>query len=94
MARKEDTLCYSFLLSVPNKATEYFAGNLPIVTSLTDGTLAEVLRDSDTVLSLSLDISMFDEMKNNVANLYARDFDSETGLPSVSDWLENMATGY
>ena len=93
MARKEDTLCYSFLLSVPNKATEYFAGNLPIVTSLT-GTLAEVLRDSDTVLSLSLDISMFDEMKNNVANLYARDFDSETGLPSVSDWLENMATGY
>ena len=39
MARKEDTQCYSFLLSVPNKAAEYFAGNLPIVTSLTDGTL-------------------------------------------------------
>ncbi len=38
------------LLSVPNKAAEYFAGNLPIVTSLTDGTLFEVLRDSDTGL--------------------------------------------
>jgi glycosyltransferase involved in cell wall biosynthesis len=98
-----------FLLSVPNKAAEYFAGNLPIVTSLTDGTLFEVLRDSEaglfydsgdpnsfksTVLSLSLDISKYDEMKNNVANLYARDFDSETVLSSVSDWLENIAAGY
>lgn len=98
-----------FLLSVPNKAAEYFAGELPILTSLTDGTLFKVLRDSETgffydsgepisfknvVLSSSLDIIKLDKMKNNVLKLYARDFDSEVVLSSVSDWLENITAGY
>lgn len=98
-----------FLLSVPNKAAEYFAGELPIITSLTDGTLSEMLNANSigifyesgkpesfnsSLVYLSSNTIKLNQMKKNVSELYDREFDANTILSSVSDWLESISSDY
>ena len=98
-----------FLLSIPNKAAEYFAGDLPIITSLTSGTLntilikneAGIFYESGNPESFMEAVHTFvknkhkiSEMKQNVINLYNADFESNKVLASTSKWIEGIVENY
>jgi len=95
-----------FLSSYPNKPLEYFAGGLPVLSSLCAGPLANVLREYDCGLTFDLNnpnalILVLDklntdrarcrEMGKNARKVYEQRFSATIVYNKMVDHLEHIA---
>jgi glycosyltransferase involved in cell wall biosynthesis len=97
----------SFTVSIPNKAVEYLAGGLPIVTSL-DGVLRQLIEetgcgcwyengDVESLVSILTELWLeqrrLELMAQRAFRLYTDRFQAEKVYPDFADHLEKIALG-
>jgi glycosyltransferase involved in cell wall biosynthesis len=96
-----------FLSNVPNKVIEYLCAGLPVISTLGDGVVGELTRETGcgrlydagnagelaTILTdLSGRRDLCDEMSGRARSLFERRFSAEKTLAAMAGYLEEAAT--
>ena len=96
--------CPNYQDNITNKPIEYLAGGLPILTTLQQGTLADLLREHDCGMSYENDQQLADvirslqatprrlqDMSRNASKVFAERFVADRVYNDMADHLEKIA---